>query len=81
VDQHNLDLICVSGDALDHGYEFCAGRKLVKLFTSPNYMDEFDNPGAIMEVDESLQCSFQVSDEGTMLQEPKPKKLYIQDVY
>lgn len=56
----DLDLICVSGSALENGYEFYAGCKLVKLFTSPNYLGEFDNAGAIMEVDEGLEYSFRL---------------------
>jgi serine/threonine-protein phosphatase PP1 catalytic subunit len=50
----------VSGGVVEDGYEFYAGRQLVKLFTAPNYVSEFDNAGAIMSVDESLLCSFQV---------------------
>ncbi|KAK4167513.1 Serine/threonine-protein phosphatase PP1-2 [Cladorrhinum sp. PSN259] len=61
VDKHDLDLICVSGHALEDGYEFYAGRKLVKLFTSPNYLGDFENAGAIMEVDETLLFTFKVS--------------------
>jgi serine/threonine-protein phosphatase PP1 catalytic subunit len=33
---------------------------LVTLFSAPNYCGEFDNSGAIMSVDESLMCSFQI---------------------
>ena len=31
------------------------------LFSAPNYCGEFDNAGAMMSVDETLLCSFQVS--------------------
>lgn len=31
------------------------------LFSAPNYCGEFDNAGAMMSVDETLMCSFQVS--------------------
>jgi len=33
----------------------------VTLFSAPNYCGEFDNAGAMMSVDETLLCSFQVS--------------------
>jgi serine/threonine-protein phosphatase PP1 catalytic subunit len=33
---------------------------LVTLFSAPNYCGEFDNAGAMMSVDETLMCSFQV---------------------
>jgi hypothetical protein len=45
---------------VEDGYEFFAKRQLVTLFSAPNYCGEFDNAGAMMSVDESLLCSFQV---------------------
>lgn len=45
---------------VEDGYEFFAKRQLVTLFSAPNYMGEFDNAGAMMTVDETLMCSFQV---------------------
>lgn len=30
------------------------------LFSAPNYCNEFDNAGAMMNVDENLMCSFMV---------------------
>lgn len=47
---------------VEDGYEFFANRHLVTLFSAPNYTGEFDNAGAMMSVDESLMCSFQVND-------------------
>ncbi len=46
---------------MEDGYEFFAKRQLVTLFSAPNYCGEFDNAGAMMSVDETLMCSFQVS--------------------
>ena len=43
------------------GYEFFAKRQLVTIFSAPNYCGEFENAGAMMSVDETLMCSFQVS--------------------
>ena len=45
---------------MEDGYEFFAKRQLVTLFSAPNFCGEFDNAGAIMSVDESLMCSFQI---------------------
>ena len=45
---------------VEDGYEFFAKRQLVTLFSAPNYCGEFDNAGALMSVDESLMCSFQI---------------------
>lgn len=45
---------------VEDGYEFFADRQLVTIFSAPNYCGEFDNAGAMMSVDESLMCSFQI---------------------
>lgn len=47
---------------VEDGYEFFAKRQLVTLFSAPNYCGEFDNAGGMMSVDETLMCSFQVSE-------------------
>ena len=49
-----------SSQVVEDGYEFFAKRQLVTLFSAPNYCGEFDNAGAMMSVDETLLCSFQV---------------------
>lgn len=51
----------INPQVVEDGYEFFAKRQLVTLFSAPNYCGEFDNAGAMMSVDESLMCSFQVS--------------------
>ena len=51
-----------SSQVVEDGYEFFAKRQLVTLFSAPNYCGEFDNAGAMMSVDETLMCSFQVGD-------------------
>lgn len=45
---------------VEDGYEFFANRQLVTIFSAPNYCGEFDNAGAMMSVDDTLMCSFQV---------------------
>lgn len=45
---------------VEDGYEFFADRQLVTIFSAPNYCGEFDNAGAVMSVDETLMCSFQI---------------------
>ena len=51
---------CFRKQVVEDGYEFFAKRQLVTLFSAPNYCGEFDNAGAMMSVDETLMCSFQV---------------------
>lgn len=58
--KHDMDLICRAHQVVEDGYEFFAKRQLVTLFSAPNYCGEFDNAGAMMSVDESLLCSFQI---------------------
>ncbi|KAI8442466.1 hypothetical protein MSG28_005966 [Choristoneura fumiferana] len=58
--KHEFDLICRAHQVVEDGYEFFAKRQLVTLFSAPNYCGEFDNAGALMSVDETLMCSFQI---------------------
>jgi len=58
--KHDLDLICRAHQVVEDGYEFFGKRQLVTIFSAPNYCGEFDNSGALMSVDETLMCSFQI---------------------
>jgi len=60
LEQHDLDLIVRAHQVVEDGYEFFAGRKLVTLFSAPNYCGEFDNCGGMLSIDENLICSFQI---------------------
>ncbi|KAK7201528.1 serine/threonine protein phosphatase pp1(5.9) [Novymonas esmeraldas] len=53
----DLDLICRAHQVVDEGYRFFAKRKLVTVFSAPNYCGEFNNYGAFLCVDENLLCS------------------------
>ena len=59
--KHDMDLVCRAHQVVEDGYEFFARRKMVTLFSAPNYCGEFDNAGALMTVDQALVCSFLVS--------------------
>merc|ERR1712224_868772 len=58
VKAHNLDLICRAHQVVEDGFEFFAERRLVTLFSCPNYCGEFDNSGAMLTIDAELLCSF-----------------------
>jgi len=58
--RHEFDLIVRAHQVVEDGHEFFAKRQLVTVFSAPNYCGEFDNAGAMMSVDETLMCSFQI---------------------
>lgn len=59
--RHSAPSLLSHLQVVEDGYEFFAKRQLVTLFSAPNYCGEFDNAGAMMSVDETLMCSFQVT--------------------
>lgn len=60
VKKHDLDLICRAHQVVQDGYEFFADKKLVTVFSAPNYCEDFENAGGLMVVDENLMCSFKM---------------------
>ena len=60
LDELDIDLICRAHQVVEDGYEFFAQRKLVTVFSAPNYCGEFDNSGAFMIVNKDLMCGFKV---------------------
>jgi serine/threonine-protein phosphatase PP1 catalytic subunit len=59
LENNGLSLICRSHQVVEMGYEFFSKRELVTICTA-NFA-EFNNDGAVMNVDEELRCSFKVS--------------------
>ncbi|GKT28720.1 protein phosphatase 1, catalytic subunit [Aduncisulcus paluster] len=57
---HDFDLICRAHQVVEDGYEFFARRRLVTVFSAPKYCNEYDNSGAVMSIDGTLSCSFQI---------------------
>lgn len=55
--KHGFDLIIRAHEVVENGFKFFAGRKLVTIFSAPNYGGH-GNYGAIMAIDEQLLCSF-----------------------
>ena len=58
--RNDLDVVCRAHQVVQEGFEFVGNRKLVTLFSAPNYCGMFDNDGAFMNVDEKLVCSFSI---------------------
>eukprot|EP00917_Polyrhabdina_sp_WS-2016_P018986 GHVP01040784.1.p1 GENE.GHVP01040784.1~~GHVP01040784.1.p1 ORF type:complete len:327 (+),score=50.50 GHVP01040784.1:129-1109(+) len=57
---NDFDLVCRAHQVVEDGYAFHASKRLVTIFSAPNYCGEFDNAAAIMIVDENLVCSFKL---------------------
>ncbi|KAG9392601.1 Calcineurin-like phosphoesterase [Carpediemonas membranifera] len=60
LEANEFDLVCRAHQVVEDGYEFFARRQLVTIFSAPAYCGEFDNAGAMMSIDETLMCSFQI---------------------
>lgn len=61
LNKFNFELVVRGHQAVMGGYEFpFSNEGLVTVFSAPNYCYEFDNKGAILQVDENLYCSFKV---------------------
>ena len=41
---------------MEDGYQFFANRKLITIFSAPQYCGDFDNNAAMLSVDENLKC-------------------------
>ena len=60
VEDLDIDLVCRAHQVVERGFEFFADKKLVTVFSAPNYCNQFDNAGAMMLVDENLVCGFKI---------------------
>lgn len=55
-----FDLVARGHMVVEDGYEFFHKRKLVTVFSAPNYCGEFGNWAAVMAVSPDLLCSFEL---------------------
>ena len=62
VKDNNIDLICRAHQVVEDGYEFFANKKLITIFSAPNYCSEFTNSAGVLIVDEKLCCTIHVLD-------------------
>jgi serine/threonine-protein phosphatase PP1 catalytic subunit len=59
-EKNDLDLILRAHQVVQDGYEFFADKKMITVFSAPNYCDEFDNSAGMISIDENLMCSFKI---------------------
>ena len=60
LENHDLDLLARAHQVVEDGYEFCANRRCVTIFSAPQYCGEFDNAAGMLLVNEDLVCSFKI---------------------
>ncbi|GMS85223.1 hypothetical protein PENTCL1PPCAC_7398, partial [Pristionchus entomophagus] len=54
-----VELIIRAHQVVQDGYEFMGGRKLITVFSAPNYCNQFSNAAAVVCIDAELKVSFQ----------------------
>uniref|UniRef100_A0A8R1U106 Serine/threonine-protein phosphatase n=3 Tax=Onchocerca TaxID=6281 RepID=A0A8R1U106_ONCVO len=54
-----IDLIIRAHQVVQDGYELMVGKKLITIFSAPNYAGQFNNAGAVVCIDDDLQVTFQ----------------------
>lgn len=54
--RNDFDLICRSHQVVEEGYEFAFERRLITIFSAPNYCSEFLNLAAVLKVGPDLLC-------------------------
>ena len=57
---NGLQLVVRAHQVVEDGYEFFGDRRLVTVFSAPNYCGEFDNMGGVMSINPKLNCSFTI---------------------
>lgn len=56
--RNNIDLICRAHQVVNGGYQFTCDRKMVTIFSAPNYCKMYGNSAAVMKIGADLVCSF-----------------------
>ena len=57
---NNLDMIVRGNQVANDGYKFFAKKKLVTVFSAPDFKGEYTNAAGILKIKEDLTCDFQV---------------------
>jgi serine/threonine-protein phosphatase PP1 catalytic subunit len=60
MNHNDIELMCRAHQLVNDGYQFFNNKKLITLFSAPNYCGSCGNDGAVMKINENFQCSFLV---------------------
>ena len=63
--QNNLTMIARAHQLVMEGYKMMFNKKLVTVWSAPNYLYHSGNVAAIMELDSQLNYSFKIFNSGT----------------
>jgi serine/threonine-protein phosphatase PP1 catalytic subunit len=58
--KNDLDLICRAHQLVDNGYEFFCEKKMITVFSAPNYCGNCGNKGAVLKIDRDLNCEIHI---------------------
>lgn len=60
LEDNELELICRAHQMVVNGFSFFNNNKLVTIFSAPNYCGSCGNDGAVMKINNNLECSFMI---------------------
>ncbi|CAG9540022.1 unnamed protein product [Cercopithifilaria johnstoni] len=60
-EQLGLDLIVRAHQVVQEGYEFFDNRRLVTIFSAPNYCAQFNNAACVMKISEDMVIFFVIT--------------------
>lgn len=69
-----IDLVVRGHMVVEDGYEFFDDKRLVTVFSAPNYCGDFDNCGAVMNIGSDLACSFEIFEPMSKSSSSKPRE-------
>lgn len=73
--KYDFDLICRSHQVIEDGYEFGKDRKILTIFSAPNYCGKFENLAAVLIIEEDMKCHIKQMAQEVVEREKDKRKL------
>jgi len=70
---NKIDLVIRAHEMVDDGFKFFANKKLITVFSAPNYCNDEDNSACVIKITSELECSFIIFKPVNSLQDIKQK--------